>query len=82
MPLWQGPLMPRSSRPVLIRAVLTSIPIYILMSERLPPWVIEEFERYLQALLLDWGRRLRPRQMYGQLDPSLQSKRVWRTGDS
>lgn len=33
LPAWQGPLMPRSSRLVLIRTVLTSIPVYILMAE-------------------------------------------------
>lgn len=38
LPIWQGPLMPHSSRLVLIKAVLTSTPIYILMSEKLPPW--------------------------------------------
>ncbi|GJN34773.1 hypothetical protein PR202_gb23469 [Eleusine coracana subsp. coracana] len=42
LPLWQGPLMPRSSRLVLIKSVLASLPIYALMAEKLPPWVIEE----------------------------------------
>lgn len=37
LPLWQGPLMPRSTRLILIKTVLTSIPVYVLMAEKLPP---------------------------------------------
>lgn len=42
IPQWQGSLLPQSSWLVLIKAVLTSIPVYILMAERMPPWAIEE----------------------------------------
>lgn len=44
LPVWQGPLMPRSSRLVLIKAVLCSIPIYMMMAEQLPPWAMRGLE--------------------------------------
>lgn len=44
LPLWQGPVPARGSRLVLIKAVLCSIPVYVLMAEQLPPWAIHELD--------------------------------------
>ena len=41
---WQGPLMNKSGRLTLIKANLSTMPIYRLMADKLPPWVIHEID--------------------------------------
>jgi hypothetical protein len=42
---WKGPMMPKSGRLVLTKAVLSTIPTYMLMADQLPAWAIEDIDR-------------------------------------
>lgn len=75
LPLWQGPLMPQSSRLVLIKTVLTSIPIYILMAEKLPPWAIDELNNICRRFF--WAGH-NQRKVHGQLGNGMLPNRAWR----
>lgn len=57
LPLWQGPLMPRSSRFILIKAVLITMPIYIIMAEKMPLWMLEELNSICRNFLWVGGEQ-------------------------
>jgi hypothetical protein len=51
LPTWKGPLMPKSGRLVLTKAVLSTIPTYMLMADQLPAWAIEDIDRIRRKFL-------------------------------
>lgn len=55
LPTWKGPLMPKSGRLVLTKAVLSIIPTYMLMADQLPAWAIEDTDRIRRKFL--WAGR-------------------------
>ncbi|XP_072146649.1 uncharacterized protein [Setaria viridis] len=44
LPTWQGPLMNKSGRLTLVKSTLSSMPVYLSMSDKLPPWVIKQLD--------------------------------------
>jgi len=44
LPAWQGKLLNRSGRLVLVKSTLSALPIYLMMSDKLPSWVIHEID--------------------------------------
>ncbi|CAL4948509.1 unnamed protein product [Urochloa decumbens] len=44
LPKWQGPLMNKSGRLTLVKSTLSTMPIYLTMSDKLPPWVIKQLD--------------------------------------
>lgn len=51
LPGWKAPLMARAGRLVLVRAVLTAVPIYTLMALEIPKWAIKAIEKIIRAFL-------------------------------
>jgi hypothetical protein len=54
LPAWQGPLMPKSGRLVLMKAVFSTIPTYTIMATQLPIWAIEEIDKLRRKFF--WAR--------------------------
>ena len=44
LPAWQGKLLNRSGRLVLVKSTLSALAIYLMMSAKLPTWVIHEID--------------------------------------
>jgi hypothetical protein len=44
LPWWQGPLMNESGRFTLVKSTLSAMPIYLAMSDKLPPWVLKRLD--------------------------------------
>lgn len=45
LPAWKGLLMPKNVRLVLTKAVLSTIPTYMIMASQLPAWAIDEIDK-------------------------------------
>lgn len=44
LPAWQGHLMKKSGRLTLVKSTLSAMPIYLTMSNKLPPWAIKQID--------------------------------------
>jgi hypothetical protein len=55
LPAWQGPLMNKSGRLILVKSTLSAMPIYLAMSDKLPPGVIKQLDRIRRNFL--WTRQ-------------------------
>jgi hypothetical protein len=51
LPIWKGHLLHQSGRLVLIKTMLSAIPIYTLISVALPPWLYKALRRIMTAFL-------------------------------
>jgi hypothetical protein len=51
LPVWKGPLMRKSGRLVLTKAVLSMIPTYTLMAAQLQAWAIEDIDKIRRRFL-------------------------------
>lgn len=60
LPGWKAALLDKAGRLILVRAVLTAIPIYTLIAMDLPKWVIKALEKIIRAFL--WRGRKEARQ--------------------
>jgi hypothetical protein len=48
-------LMARSGRLVWIKSVLRAVPIYLMMADSLPPWVLKEIDKICRRFLWAGG---------------------------
>ena len=55
LPAWQGKLLNRSGRLVLVKSTLSALPIYLMMSDKLPSWVIHEIDSLRRNFLWSGG---------------------------
>lgn len=51
LPSWKGPMLQKSGRLILVKSVLSSIPTYSLMADKLPAWLIEEIDTIRRKFL-------------------------------
>jgi hypothetical protein len=51
LPTWQGKLMHRSGRMVLIKTTMSSIPVYMSISIELPPWLLKCLIKLIKSFL-------------------------------
>jgi len=55
LPAWQGKLLNRSGRLVLVKSTLSALPIYLMMLDKLPSWVIHEIDSLRRNFLWSGG---------------------------
>jgi len=77
LPAWQGRLMSRSGRLTLVKSTLSTLPIYLTMSDKLPKWVIDEIDSLRRNFL--WSGSTAG-QEYGGLADCMLPYRLWRVG--
>lgn len=59
LPTWKASLLAKSGRLVLVRAVLTVLPIYMLIAVMVPKWMIQAIDKIIRAFLWRGRRDLR-----------------------
>lgn len=59
LPGWKAALMARSGHLILVQAVLTAIPIYLLITLDVPKWFIEAIDKWHRSFLWRGRRDLR-----------------------
>jgi hypothetical protein len=56
LPNWKARLLSLAGRTVLVRHVLSAIPVYILMTMNVPKWVIKSIDKIRRGFLWE-GRK-------------------------
>lgn len=51
LPGWKAILLQRSERPILVRAVLTALPIHVLIAIDVPKWIIRAIDKLRRGFL-------------------------------
>lgn len=58
LPGWKAALLEKSGRLVLVKAVLTAIPIYVLLAIDVPKWFIKAVDKWRRQFLWDGRKQL------------------------
>jgi len=77
LPTRHGSLMARSGRLIWVKSVMSGVPIYAMLDEKMPAWVLEEIEAICRKFFLSRQRYFSPGKVYGQLANSGKTNCTW-----
>lgn len=81
LPGWKASLLAKSGRLVLVKAMLTAIPLHVLIALNVPKWFIKAIDKFRRGIPLERKGRGKRRSLSDQLGKSNQTTSVRRIGD-